>query len=284
MKVGLHVSIAGGIQESPIRAAENQAECFQIFTRSPRGGPAPLITKELLGKQKNNLKKTNISNFYTHTPYYINLASESNKIYYNSIRLIREDLERSSKLGAKALMTHLGSAKDLGEAASRKKVAKAMQKVLDNYSGSTSFLIENSAGSGRIIGSSLDEIRWLIKEVEKKNKKTKIGLCYDTCHGFASGYDIRDQQSANKTIKEIENKIGIKRLSLIHTNDSKTDLGSKVDRHEHIGEGKIGKKGFGFLLNHKKLKKVDMILETPPTPRKDKKSDILILKELRTEK
>ena len=178
-------------------------------------------------------------------------------------------------------MTHLGSARDEGEIKARQKVLQGLIKALTNYNGRTSFLIENSAGSGHIIGSNLDEIKWLIKKIEAKTNGVNVGLCYDTCHGFSSGYDMRDSKSINKTISTIDGIIGLKKLGVIHINDSKTELGSRIDRHEHVGEGKIGEKGFGLLLNHPRLKSKDAILETPITPRKDRKKDLNVLFKLR---
>lgn len=264
MLFGLHVSIAGGVFNAPINAHEKKCEAFQMFTRSPRGGKAPELTTEIVKQFKDNCKKYGYKDYYVHTPYFINYASANNRIKFGSIQVVREELERSSKLGAKALMTHLGSGKDVDEKTARKMVVEGLLKILDGYEGSTQFLIEIAAGAGLILGASFEEIGYYIKEVEKKDKrlKNKIGVCFDTCHAFASGYDLRTKVAVEKTLKEFDQQIGLKRLVLIHANDSKTEFNSRRDGHEHLGLGKIGKVGFVALVQHSKLKNIDMVLET----------------------
>lgn len=260
MYLGAHVSIAGGIDNAPFNAAEAGCECFQMFTRSPRGGSAPKLTTILVKSFKDKCQEYNLKNYYIHAPYYINLASSDNKIRYGSIEIIRQELERGSKIGAKAIMTHIGSSKDLGKNQALKKVIVGVKKILTGYKGSTRFLLENSAGTGgTIIGGTFDEIGKIINSL----KKFDIGVCLDTCHAFVSGYDLRSKQEVKKILKEFDQQIGLSKLVLIHANDAKTDFNSHKDRHEHIGYGKIGKVGFSELLKHPKLKKVDFILETP---------------------
>lgn len=259
INIGAHVSIAGGIFNAPLNAAERKCETFQMFSRSPRGGKAALLTKDVVKEFLDNCQKKKISNYYIHTPYYINYASAKQRIYKGSIAVVRQELERGTKLKVKALMTHLGSSKDFGKSKGLKKVIQGIRETMKGYTGTTQFLLENSAGAGGTIGATFDELGKIIKALPKYN----LGVCLDTCHAFASGYDIRDKASVNKILKEFDKHIGLSRLSLIHANDSKTDFGSNKDRHEHIGKGKIGIKGFVALINHPALKKVDFILETP---------------------
>jgi deoxyribonuclease-4 len=186
MNIGAHVSIAGGIDQAPLYAKEAGCECFQFFSRSPRGGKAPDLTDGLVKSFKDNCKKNGLVNSYIHTPYYINLASKNNRIRFGSINVIREELERASVLGVKYVMTHLGSANDLSRDQAVKQVIEGIKKILSGYKGSSLFLIENSAGSGNIIGDSFDEIATIIREVPSKDK---LAVCFDTCHAFASGYD-----------------------------------------------------------------------------------------------
>ncbi len=278
MKIGAHVSIAGGVQNAPLNAAKIGCECFQIFTRSPQGGKAPVLDKATVKEFKANCQKYKLNNYYVHTPYYINLASSNNRIRHGSISVIKDDLERSSLLGVKALMTHLGSASDVGQNAALQKVIEGLSKVLTGYRGSTQFLIEISAGSGRIIGDSFEEIGAIIQGVPCQ-VRDKLGVCFDTCHAFVSGYDLRTKAAVEQTLEKFDQKIGLEKLVLIHANDAKKDLGSHIDRHEHIGLGKIGQVGFRSLLNYPRLKNVDFILETPPD---GNANDIKILKDLRT--
>lgn len=280
MKFGAHVSIAGGIENAPKRAYDIGCECFQIFSRSPRGGQALELDDKTVEKFKKNLNKYNFKEFYVHAPYFINLGSKNNRIYHGSISIIKQELERGSKLGAKYLMAHLGSAKDLGEQESIKKVVEGLNEILKEYEGKTKLLIEISAGAGKIIGDNFEEIAEIIKKTSGS-----IGVCFDTAHAFESGYDLRTKTAVNKTFAEFNKIIGLDKLKLLHGNDSKTDLESHSDRHEHIGKGKIGLEGFKAIVDHSKLKNVNMIIETPKgdSDKWDKKN-LKLLKSLRDNK
>jgi len=281
MQVGLHVSIAGGVFNAPLNAAKKGCEVFQMFTRSPQGGKAPVLTDEIVQQFKTNCADNEFTRWYVHTPYYINFASANPRISKASASIVREELERASLLEAKALMTHLGSGKDLGKEESQKKVIEGLLKTLDGYTGTTRFLIELAAGSGDILGASFEELTGYITEIERQDQrlKEKIGVCLDTAHMFAVGYDIRDEKSATETISQFKNIIGMDRLCVIHSNDSKTDFNARRDRHEHIGDGKIGQAGFRALLHHPGLKDVDFICETPPDSKEV--ADVKLLKSLR---
>jgi len=258
MYLGAHVSIAGGVQNAPLNAQKIGAETFQIFSRSPRGGKSN-ITTENIQEFKNNLKKFKFKNFYIHAPYYINLASSNNRIRHGSIGILKEELRIGNELGATAMMTHLGSASDYTDEEALNLVTKGIKEILKDYSGKTKFLIEISAGSGRIIGDSFEEIGKIIKEVKNKS----LGVCFDTCHAFASGYDLRTKEAIENTFKDFDKKIGLKNLVVLHLNDSLVELNSRKDRHADIGHGLIGKKAFAEMMTHQNLKKIDCILETP---------------------
>jgi deoxyribonuclease-4 len=256
MNIGAHISIAGGIQNAPERANALGCEVMQIFTRSPRGGKAPALTNSIREEFESLKLKFKIKEVYIHTPYYINFASLDNRIRHGSTSIVRDELERGSLIGAKYVMTHLGSAKGMTHDQSIQKVIEMLQKTLENYSGETKLLLENSAGAGEIIGSSLSDLKIIIAGV--KNKSI-AGICLDTQHSFASGYDWRDFK---KTIARIEKELGLKNIKLIHANDSLTDFDSKRDRHAHIGEGKIGKEAFQNIVAFAKENNIDLILET----------------------
>ncbi len=259
MKIGCHVSIAKGIFEAPKRATDLGSETFQIFTRSPQGGKAPELTPEIVKKFKQEMKNHGLTDFYVHTPYYINFASANNRIRYGSVSVVRDELERASLLGAKYVMTHLGTAKDLGKEESLAKTIEMLKKTLAGYTGKTKLLIENSAGAGEIIGDNFSEIAKIIKGVGNKNI---AGICLDTQHSFASGYDWRTKKSFEKSFERMDEELGLDYIKLIHANDSQTGLGSNKDRHEHIGQGLIGKEGFKNFVAFAKEKNIDMILET----------------------
>ncbi|MDD5290389.1 MAG: deoxyribonuclease IV [Patescibacteria group bacterium] len=270
MKFGTHISSAGGVQNAPKNAALARCEVFQFFSRSPQGGKAPVLSQKIIKEFKTNCKKFKQAENYIHAPYYINLASAKNNVYYGSVSVLREELERGSLLDVKYMMTHLGSARELGKKEALKKVAEGIKKILENYHGSTEFLIEMSAGAGEIMGDTLEEVAEIIKKSEIRNqksgqgnKKPEIGVCIDTAHAFASGYDLRDKKAVKKFLDDFDKKIGLKKLKLIHANDSVYELGSRKDRHAHLGEGKIGLAGFEVLVKEPRLKKVNLILETP---------------------
>ena len=257
MLFGAHVSMAGGIEKAPERAAAIGCEVFQIFSRPPQGGNAAQITEELAEKLQANLKKHNQKEFYIHTPYIINLASTDDRIRGNSIRLIREDLERGSALGAKFVMTHLGSAKELDRKVANEMTVENLKKIF-NEDYQAQLLIEISAGAGNIIGSTFEDLAYFTDKLENYN----VGICLDTAHMFASGYDLRDKEAIIATFDKFEKIVGFKHLKLFHLNDSKVDFGSRKDRHEHIGDGKIGREGCGSLIAENRLRDINMICET----------------------
>ncbi|MFH1789886.1 MAG: deoxyribonuclease IV [bacterium] len=276
MLFGAHVSMAGGLPNAPLNAASLGCEVFQFFTRSPRGGKPPIIDKKTIADFLANCKNFQQKEWYVHTPYFINYASSNKRISYGSINVVRQELERADWLKAKYLMTHLGSYNDLSKKDGFKQLITGVHQTLDGYKGKTGFLIEISAGSGSIIGDNFEEIAEIIHH--PKLKKFNINVCYDTQHAFAGGYDMRDEQAIDKTLKNFDSTINLKRLRLCHCNDSKVKLGSRKDRHEHIGEGLIGLEGFKAMLKDARLKNINFILET----KHDKvKKDMQILKKIR---
>ena len=275
MKIGAHVSIAGGVFNAPLNAQAIGADTFQMFSRSPRGGKAPELTLEVVNQFKANLRQSGIENFYIHAPYFINLASKEKRIQHGSIQILREELERGSKLGAAGMMFHMGSAKDFGPEVSFAMVEDGLREILKGYTGKTKLLIENSAGAGEIIGADFETIGKLIKKI----KNSRLGVCLDTCHMFASGYDFKTATALTKTLDVFDKKIGLKKLGCLHLNDSLTILNSHRDRHADIGFGEIGISAFKLLVKHPKLKHLDALLETP-TINEDYNKQITKLKKL----
>lgn len=269
-RIGCHVSIAGGIQNAPGRAAELGCEVFQMFTRSPQGGAAIKITPEIAEQFKRAMKDNNQAECYIHTPYYINFASEKESLRKSSVGIVREELERGSLIGAKYVMTHLGSAKEGNRQDAIGLVAQSVKEILHDYKGSTELLLEISAGAGALMGCTFEELA----EIRAKSGH-EVGICLDTAHMFAMGYDLRTPETMAETEKKISVTIGKKTIKLVHANDSKVDLGERKDRHDHIGDGKIGHAGFVHLMSTFDL---DLILETEH----DKvKEDIKKLKDIR---
>jgi deoxyribonuclease-4 len=279
VRIGSHVSIAGGLYNAPGNAAKVGCEVFQIFSRSPHGGPVKPITEDIIAQFQAEMKKHKLDTFYIHAPYFINFASVKGNIYYGSISVIREELERGTLIGCKALMTHLGSFGELTDEEGIEREVKAIAKVMEGYEGTTQLLLEISAGAGRVVGDTFEELAWIMDD--KKLKKYNIGVCFDTCHAFQSCYKMQTKKEVDETMKKFDKVIGLERLVVIHANDSKAEFGHHLDRHEHIGEGKIGLEGFKAMLAHKTLGKMDWILETPKDDPKDDPKNIALIKKLR---
>lgn len=279
-KIGCHVSIAGGLWNAPKNAADFDCETFQIFSRSPHGGSVAEITPEIQTQFKDEMKKFGFKQFVIHAPYIINFGSATTRTFHGSIAIIRTELERGTMLGADFVMFHPGSLKDhvLDKAAGMKQVQDGLVEVLEGYDGTTKLLIEISAGAGEIIGDTFEEIAELMKPLKKL--KGFGGICFDTQHAFGSGYDLRTQKAVTEVFAKFDKIIGLKYLRMMHVNDSKVELGAHKDRHEHIGEGEIGKAGFLAILEFLDKKSLDipLILETEH----DKvEADIKLLKKLR---
>ncbi len=271
------MSIAGGVWNAPKNAAELQCETFQIFTRSPQGGPAAELTGEVLEKFFLEMEKYGFQEFVVHCPYYINFGSANSRIYHGSVSVVRQELERTSLLKGSYVMFHTGSGKDLGKVKAVKQAQEGLKKILDGYKGAAKLLIEIAAGAGEILGDTFEEIAELMEPIKKHEGFG--GVCFDTQHAWASGYNLVQPEVV---FKKFDQAVGLKWLKMSHINDSKVELGSRKDRHEHIGEGLLGKAGLESLLGFwgKVLPKsavFPLILETEH----DKvKADIKILKTL----
>lgn len=277
MLFGAHVSIAGGVQNAPRNAAALGCEVLQMFTRSPQGGPAPKLTPEVIREFRLERERAGIQQVAVHTPYYINLASEAVATRTRSAAIIREELERASLLGAEYCMTHLGSSKGVPTDVAMEYVTEGVRTITKDYTGSCTFLIEISAGAGDVIGDTFEEIAEILQRVGDD----RIGICFDTQHAFASGYDLRTPQAVRETFDAFDRTIGLSRLKMSHCNDSLVELGAKKDRHEHIGKGKIGIEGFRTIVHEPRLASMNLYLETAPDAVAE---DLALLKALREEK
>jgi len=274
MRFGAHVSSAGGLANAPKNAAAIGCEVFQFFSRPPQSGRAPALTPETIERFRATCAAHRFDTYVIHSPYIINFASASPMIRGSSVRIIREELDRGSALGARAVMFHPGSAKDVEIEEGIRMVAQGIRKVLDGYAGSTQLLIEISAGAGNVIGDTFEEVAAILDACEGAD----VGVCFDTAHAFASGYDLRTPAAVKETFDRFEATIGLDRLVMSHCNDSKVALGTHKDRHEHIGRGHLGVGAFEALLKEKRLKDIFWIVETPPEGAAD---DLRKLEDLR---
>lgn len=283
MLFGAHVSIGGGIELSPARAAAWGCEVFQTFTRSPQGGPAPRLTSEIVQKFKAEMRRAKLGAHYIHTPYYVNFASKNNRIRYGTINVVRDELERGTLLGSAYVMTHLGSARDVGLPRGLAMTVNGLVKILRDYRGAAGLLIEIAAGSGETLGDQFEEVAAIIEATEKAlQHRGVLNVCFDTQHAFASGYDLRTPEAVKTMIKQFDHAIGLERLKLSHCNDSKVPLGSHVDRHENLGHGQLGLNAFRGMINEPKLRSINLILETPRDEQGTEiKREIKLLKQFR---
>jgi len=262
MRFGANVSIARGILGAISQAEKTGCQCFQIFSRNPRGRGERKISKEEIKQFKLNLKKAHfLGHFNLHSPYYLNLASPDEKKWQYFISVLVKDLKKCEILGSKFLVLHVGHHMGKGIDWGIKRVVQAIKKAFRKSKSKTFLLLENMAGQGTEMGFRFQQLAKIIQLSAISNGR--LAICFDTCHAFAAGYDLRNKKALDRTLKEFDKIIGLKYLKLLHGNDSKKDLGSRIDRHEHIGHGKIGIEGFQALVNHPKLKHLDLIIETP---------------------
>ncbi len=266
MRLGFHVSISGGFSYSVQRAFELGCTCMQIFCRNPRGWIVKPLDKDDINEFKKLREQWDIGPVFVHTNYLINLASSRPDLYEKSIEQFVIDMERTEALGAEYLVTHLGSASGADPAWMINRVSDAINMAMKLHPPISTILLENTAGEKGDIGYNLEQIQEVISKLKDA---TRIGICYDTCHGFAAGYDIRTKKHVEALAKKMDSTVGLKRLKGLHLNDCLRDFGSHVDRHWHIGEGKIGLDGFKVLLNHSAFKNVPKIMETPKETEED---------------
>ncbi len=276
VKVGVHVSIAGSIDLAVDRAKDAGCDVFQMFSRNPRGwGYKPISGDDsTLFRQK--IKTTGLLPV-DHMPYLPNLASPKNEIWEKSVEALQAELDRCGRLGIPYLVTHLGHHLGNGIAGGRARVIKAVNTALQGSDNDVMLLLENTAGEKNSVGSSFEHIRAIIDGIEKSDR---IGICFDTCHAFAAGYELRTKEGLEATLAQLDGTLGISRLKVIHVNDTKGDLGSGLDRHEHIGMGFIGEDGFRHILHHPVFAPLPLVCETPVDDRRDDRGNIGKVREL----
>ncbi|MBI2447878.1 MAG: deoxyribonuclease IV [Candidatus Omnitrophica bacterium] len=277
MLLGSHVSIAGSIYESIDRAVSLGCNTMQIFSRNPRGWQVTGLSSSDVEEFKKRRKEKGISPVIVHIPYIINLASGDDKLYNKSISAYIEDIERAGLLGAEYFCTHLGSHGGRGDDWGIKRFTDGLNEVLKNSPQDVTILLENTAGSGSSLGYKFEHLGKIINGVKKNDK---LGVCLDTCHTFTAGYDFRTEKGLKNLLKEFDSIVGLNRLKLVHLNDSKAKLGSKIDRHEHIGKGEIGLDALKRFINHPELKDLPYILETPKKTPKDDPMNIAVVKKM----
>jgi deoxyribonuclease-4 len=276
MKIGFHVSIACSIDKAVDRAVAAGYNTFQIFTKSPRIWRSPLLDPLEVTRFREKVERYKMGPVFGHMPYLPNLASSRGDIYLRSIQSLTTELKRCVELGIPYLVTHLGSHLGAGKLIGRKKIIDAINQAFSKVEGAITLLLENSAGTQNSMGPSFEDIKKIVDGISHSDR---IGICFDTCHAFAAGYDLRTMRAVNKVVEQFDEILGWAQLKLVHLNGSKGDLNSHIDRHEHIGLGKIGIEGFRNIL-HSKFREIPLILETPLDEKKWNVENLRMVREL----
>jgi deoxyribonuclease-4 len=276
VRVGYHTSIAGGVEQAVERAVVLGCNTFQMFTRNPRRWGFKALDKEAVLRFQTKLDAVDVRPVFVHMPYLPNLASPRGAVYEKSVASLLTEVKRCERLAVPYLVTHLGSHLGTGKPAGLRRIVAAFNETFRVTGGSVTVLLENTAGTRNSMGSTFAD---LVRVIDGVGEAQQLGVCFDTAHAFAAGYDLRSLSSINRVFEAIDSVLGWGRLKLVHLNDTKGALGSGIDRHEHIGLGKIGEGGFANLL-HTQLRHLPMILETPVDARGDDRRNLLKVREL----
>lgn len=276
--VGCHVSIAGSIAFAVERARERGCDTFQIFSRNPRGWKAKDLDPDSVDAFRTAMSASGLGPVVDHMPYLPNPASPDDEIYEKSVEALTRELQRCALLGIPYLVTHLGHHRGAGAEAGQKRVVAAVNRALaDAGEGGVMLLLENTAGEKNSVGTTAADLSRILDGLDAAER---VGICFDTCHAFAAGYDLRTAEGVDAVFGELEDLIGLARLRVVHLNDCKGALGSGLDRHEHIGLGSIGEEGFRHILRHPAVRGLPLICETPVDERRDDLGNIAKVREL----
>lgn len=255
------MSISGGVDKSIIRGASVGCRAIQIFTKSSNQWAAKELDNEVLARFKANMAETGIKNIIAHDSYLINLASPNIDLRIKSFHAFLDEMERCRKLGIKHLIMHPGSHTGSGEEEGIKTISSEFKKLLSMSEGwGVDIVLETTAGQGTNLGHNFEQLATIIENTGSSNR---MKVCFDTCHVFAAGYDISTEEGYHETMDRFDCLVGLDRLVAFHINDSKKSLGSRVDRHEHLGKGEIGETAFRMIMKDDRFKTIPKILETP---------------------
>ncbi len=261
MQIGCHVSIAGSIDKAVDNAVKRECSAFQIFTRNPRGWHAKELTKEDISNFKSKLKASKIDRFAicAHMPYLPNLASPKDDGFQKSVKILADEVDRCAQLGIPYLVTHLGSHLGTGDEAGIKKLVEGLT-IAGQTKNDVMILLENTAGQKNSVGSNFKQLGEIINQLKPVKK---FGVCFDTCHAFVSGYDLRTEEKVKEVFNEFDKYVGVENLKILHLNDAKGEIGCNLDRHYHLGLGGLGEKGIATVVKFANKRKIPIILETP---------------------
>jgi deoxyribonuclease IV len=271
------MSIAGGVDMAIERACSINCTAMQMFVKNNMQWFARPLTRDEIARFRQHQQRSELLSVFAHANYLINLAATNGQFHANSIRSLSEELVRADRLELPFLVLHPGAHLGAGEEAALEKIVESIDCVLAGLPKiKTRIALETTAGQGSCLGNKFEHLAYIISRVREPNR---LCVCLDTAHVFAADYDIGSEASVRKTFREFDRVIGLDRLVAIHLNDSKTPRGSRVDRHEHIGKGKIGLPVFRFIMRDRRFRKIPKILETPKG--KDLREDVENLRTLR---
>ena len=251
--------MAGGFSKVRERAEAVRCETMQMFSSNPRGWAVAELDAEDVARFRADMKESDVSPVFVHAPYLPNPAASA-AYAKRSVKALITQAERCATLGVSFLVMHVGKAMGASEDKALARVAKNIDMVLAAAPEGVTFLLENTAGMGSEVGYRFEQVAAIISRVKQRDR---VGVVLDTAHAFEAGYEFRTKAGLNATLREFDRVIGISRLHLVHLNDSKTDFGSRVDRHWHIGEGRIGRDGMREIVNHPLLRNLPAVMETP---------------------
>lgn len=275
----MHVSISGSIDRSVDNAVATGCSAFQIFTRNPRGWAAKPLSGKDVTSFKEKLEASKIDKLATvaHMPYLPNLSTPEDDPFVKSLDSLIDEVKRCSKLEIPYIVAHLGSHKGSGDKSGIERLVKAFTKAAKETKDDVTILLENTAGQKNSVGSDFEQLASILFQLKPEKR---FGICLDTCHAFAAGYDLRTEKTASLALQKFGKAVGFEQLKIIHLNDSKGEIGCNIDRHEHIGLGQIGEMGLGHVVKFANSKKIPIILETPIDERRDDLGNIKKVKEL----
>ncbi|MGA2790322.1 MAG: deoxyribonuclease IV [Candidatus Bathyarchaeia archaeon] len=277
IRLGMHVSISGTIDQAADRARELGCDTFQMFTRNPRGWKYKKLDRGEVAEFKRKVGSYNLTPVVAHMPYLPNLSSPKKLIYNKSVKSLSGELDRCGTLGIPYIVTHLGSHLGEGSDVGLEKIVDAINHALSENPNDVMLLLENTAGTKNSMGSSFEDIKRILDRVENRKR---VGICFDTAHAYAAGYDLHSPRGVDGTLGKFNSILGFSILKVIHLNDSQVGLGSGRDRHEHIGLGYIGEQGFRALFKHEAVRNLPFIMETPIDERGDEKENMRRVREL----
>jgi deoxyribonuclease-4 len=259
LRIGAHVSISGGVEKAVERQKEETGNCGQIFAGSPRTWKVSEYEEEQGQKFEAEREKQGQNPYVIHSTYLVNLATPKDDLFEKSLKCLQSELEAAQKLGVEYVVFHPGAHTGSGRNTGIERIAEGIDRL--EIPQDVTLLLENTAGKGTTLGKSMGELREMMEKTETEDEK--LGVCIDTCHAHAAGYNLADEKGFRDFIQEVEEDLGFDNLKVLHLNDSKDERGSEKDNHQDIGYGNIGEKGFSNIVNSERLQDVPMIVETP---------------------